>query len=139
MLSSSCFRIPCPELSAAAAVLETTINTAVYAQQYVRYTKNETIAAAAAAAAAPLLPLPLRSSAAGPCRARYATAGLQEDPNTLVVVKKHGGDWGACGRPRRRDLATSLALRDGRGEGGPARGQGPRDRGLSLGASLATK
>ena len=65
------FRIPSPELSAA-AVLETTINTAVYAQQYVRYTKNETIAAAAAA---PLLPLPLRSSAAGPCRARYATAG----------------------------------------------------------------
>jgi len=51
MLSSSCFRIPSPELSAA-AVLETTINTAVYAQQYVRYTKNETIAAAAAAAAA---------------------------------------------------------------------------------------
>ena len=37
MLSSSCFRIPSPELSAA-AVLET-INTAVYAQQYVRYTK----------------------------------------------------------------------------------------------------
>ena len=37
------------------------------------------------------------------------------------------------------DLVTSLALRDGRGEGGPARGQGPRDRGLSLGASLATK
>ena len=71
MLSSSCFRIPSPELSAA-AVLETTINTAVYAQQYVLYTKNETIAAAAAA---PLLPLPLRSSAAGPCRARYATAG----------------------------------------------------------------
>ena len=78
MLSSSCFRIPSPELSAA-AVLETTINTAVYAQQYVRYTKNETIAAAAAAAAAAapqLPPLPLRSSAAGPCRARYATAGL---------------------------------------------------------------
>ena len=25
------------------------------------------------------------------------------------------------------DLATSLALRDGLGEGGPARGQGPRD------------
>ena len=74
MLSSSCFRIPSPELSTAAA-LETTINTAVYAQQYVKNTKNETIAAAAAAAAAPLLPLPLRSSAAGPCRARYATAG----------------------------------------------------------------
>ena len=36
----------------AAAVLETTIiNTAVYAQQYVRYKKNETIAAAAAEAA----------------------------------------------------------------------------------------
>ena len=72
MLSSSCFRIPSPELSAA-AVLETTINTAVYAQQYVKNTKNETIAAAAAAP--PLLPLPLRSSAAGPCRGRYATAG----------------------------------------------------------------
>ena len=38
MLSSSCFRIPSPELSAAAA-LETTINTAVYAQQYVKNTK----------------------------------------------------------------------------------------------------
>ena len=83
MLSSSCFRIPSPDLSAA-AVLETTINTAVYAQQYaqqyVRYTKNETIAAAAAAAAPPppppLLPLPLRSCAAGPCQARYSTAGL---------------------------------------------------------------
>ena len=77
MLSSSCFRIPSPDLSAA-AVLETTINTAVYAQQYVKNTKNETIAAAAAAAAAapPLLPLSLRSSAAGPCRARYATAGM---------------------------------------------------------------
>ena len=76
---SSCFRIPSPELSAA-AVLETTINIAVYAQQYIRYTKNETIAAAAAAAAAaappPLLPLPLRSCAAGPCQARYSTAGL---------------------------------------------------------------
>ena len=77
MLSSSCFRIPSPDLSAA-VVLETTITTAEYAQQYVRYTKNETIAAAAAAAAAAapqLPPLPLRSSAAGPCRARYATAG----------------------------------------------------------------
>ena len=47
--------------------------------------------------------------------------------NRLVVVKKQGCDWGACGRPRRRDLATSLVLRDGRGEGGSARGQGPRD------------
>ena len=72
-LRGTCFRIPSPELSAA-VFLETTINTAVCAQQYVRYTKNETIAAAAAAAAAPpppppppLLPLPLRSSAAGPC------------------------------------------------------------------------
>jgi len=59
--------------------------------------------------------------------------------NRLIVVKKQGCDWGACGRPRRRDLATSLALRDGRGEGGSARGQGPRDWGLSLRASLATK
>ena len=67
------------------------------------------------------------------------TAGLKEDPNRLVVAKKQGCDWGACGRPRRRDLATSLALRDGRDEGGPARGRGPRDRGLSLGGSLATK
>ena len=33
----------------------------------------------------------------------------------------------------------SLALRDGRGEGGSARGQGLRDWGLSLRASLATK
>ena len=81
MLSSSCFRIPSPELSAA-AVLETTINTAVYAQQYVRYAKNETIAAAAAAA--PLLPLPLRTPQLALVelatlprdRARYATAGL---------------------------------------------------------------
>ena len=54
-------------------------------------------------------------------------AGLQGDPNRLVVVKKQGCDWGAGRRPRRRDLATSLALRDGRGEGGSARGQGPRD------------
>ena len=53
------------------------------------------------------------------------TAGLYEDPDRLVVVKKRGCDWGACGRPRRRDLATSLALRDGRGEGGPARGHVP--------------
>ena len=65
------------------------------------------------------------------------TAGLNKDPDRLVVVKKRGCDWGACGRPRRRetglsnqgcdwgacgrsrrrDLATSLALRDGRGEG----------------------
>ena len=85
MLSSSCFRIPSPELSAA-AVLETTINTAVYAQQYVRYTKIETIAAAAAAAAPPppppLLPLPLRSSAAGPCRARYCRS---EAPQLALV------------------------------------------------------
>ena len=58
---------------------------------------------------------------------KSVTAGLEEDPNRLVVVKKQGCDWGACGRPRRRDLATSLALRDGRGEGGSARVQGPRD------------
>ena len=42
---------------------------------------------------------------------KSVTAGLQEDPNRLVVVKKQGCDWGACRRPRRRDLATSLALR----------------------------
>ena len=42
--------------------------------------------------------------------------------NRLVVVKKQGCNWGACGRPRRRDLATSLPLRDGRGEGRSARG-----------------
>ena len=58
---------------------------------------------------------------------KSVTAALLEDPDRLVVVKKQGCDWGACGRPRRRDLATSLALRDGRGEGGSARGQGPRD------------
>ena len=78
---------------------------------------------------------------------KSVTAGLYEDPDRLVVVKKRGCDWGACGRPwrretglskqgcdwgacgrpRRRALATSLALRDGRGEGGPARGKGPRD------------
>ena len=62
---------------------------------------------------------------------KSVTAGLYEDPDRLVVVKKRGCDWGACGRPRRRetglskqgcdwgacgrprrrDLATSLALR----------------------------
>ena len=53
--------------------------------------------------------------------------------NTYIYIqqtgrcKEQGCGWGACRRPRRRDLATSLALRDGRGEGGSARGQGPRD------------
>ena len=60
-------------------------------------------------------------------RKKKRDRGTVEDPNRLIVVKKQGCDWGACGRPRRRDLATSLALRDGRGEGGSARGQGPRD------------
>ena len=50
-----------------------------------------------------------------------------ETAETRNRAVKQGCDWGACGRPRRRDLATSLALRDGRGEGGPARGQGPRN------------
>ena len=44
----------------------------------------------------------------------------------MVVVKKKGCDRGACGRPRRRDLAISLALRDGRGEGPRARPSRPR-------------
>ena len=65
----------------------------------------------------PLLPLPLRSSAAGPCRARYH--GTVGGPQQTGRCKKQG--WGACGRPRRRDLgrsrrrdlATSLALRVG--------------------------
>ena len=61
-----------------------------------------------------------------PKKKKSVTAGLWEDPNRLVVVKKQGCEWGACGGPRRRDLAPSLALRDGRGEGGPAGGQGPR-------------
>ena len=70
--------------------------------------------------------------------------------NRLVVVKKQGCDWGACGRPRRRDLATSLALRDGRGEGGPrtrARpsrlraiaGRKPRDETRPSGGEIAEK
>ena len=29
---------------------------------------------------------------------KSVTAGLSEDPNRLVVVKKQGCDWGACGR-----------------------------------------
>ena len=60
---------------------------------------------------------------------KSVTAELYEDPDRLVVVKNRGCDWGACGRPRRRDLATSLALRDGRGEGRtrtPARPSRPR-------------
>ena len=50
----------------------------------------------------------------------------------MVVVKKQGCDWGACRRPRRCDLATSLALRDGRGEG-------PRARASRLKALAARK
>ena len=42
---------------------------------------------------------------------KSVTTGLYEDPDRLVVVKKRGCDWGAGGRPRRRDIATSLALR----------------------------
>ena len=54
---------------------------------------------------------------------KSVTAGLQEDPNRLVVVKNQGCDWGVCERPRRRDLATSLALRDGHGEADPHAGK----------------
>ena len=43
------------------------------------------------------------------------------------------GDRGDATLPPRKCCAY------GRGEGGPARGQGPRGRGLSLGASLATR
>ena len=56
---------------------------------------------------------------------------MGQDPDRLVVVKKQGCDWGACGRPRKRDLATSLALGDGRDEGGPARRQGPAAEGIA--------
>ena len=99
---------------------------------------------------------------------KSVTAGLYEDPGRLVVVKKRGYDWGACGRPRRRETGlskqgcdwgacgrprrdeTSLALRDGRGEGGPARGhvpsrlraiaeRKPRDETRSSGGEIAEK
>ena len=82
MLSSSFFRIPSPELSAAAA-LETTIDTAVYAQQYVLYTKNETIAAAAAAAAAPLLH----------CRSEAPQLALVELATLPRDCRKTPTDW----------------------------------------------
>ena len=78
-----------------------------------------TTTTAATTAAPKLRSWPLSSSL------RYlATVG---GPQQTGRGKKQGCDWGACGRPRRRDLETSLALRDGRGEGGSARGQGPRD------------
>ena len=91
---------------------------------------------------------------------KSVTAGLHDDPDRLVVVKKRGCDWGACGGPWRRETGLSkqgcdwgacgrprrdetspprLALRDGRGEGDPHAGTCPRDSGLSLGASLATR
>ena len=87
----------------------------------------------------------INSSISVPGFVRRRTAPVGQDPHRLVVVKKQGSDWarvgdrgdeelavkqgcdwGACGRPWRRDLATSLALGDGRGEGGPARWQGRR-------------
>ena len=74
--------------------------------------------------------------------ARYVSIAERHVASDLVYtsyIHKGASQRAACGTPRRRDLATSLALRDGRGEGGSARGQGPRDTGLSLGASLATK
>ena len=83
MLSSSCFRIPSPELSAA-AVLETTINTAVYAQKYVRYTKmrqsqqqqqQQQHRCYHCRSAAPQLAL-VELATLPRDRARYATAGL---------------------------------------------------------------
>ena len=38
---------------------------------------------------------------------KSVTAGLHDDPDRLVVVKKRGCDWGACGRPRRRETGLS--------------------------------
>ena len=81
---------------------------------------------------------------------KSVTAGLQEDPNRLVVEKNQGCDWGVCERPRRRDPATSLALGDGRGEGGtrtrarPSRaraiaGRKPRDETRRSGGKIAEK
>ena len=40
---------------------------------------------------------------------KSVTAGLYEDPDRLVVVKKRGCDWGACGRPRRPCHLASAA------------------------------
>ena len=81
---------------------------------------------------------------------KSVTAGLYEDPDRLVVVKKRGCDWGACGRPRRRDLATSLALRvrprrgRTRTRARPSRlraiaGRKPRDETRSSGGEIAEK
>ena len=81
---------------------------------------------------------------------KSVTAGLYEDPDRLVVVKKRGCDWGACGRPRRRDLATSRALRVWPRRGRthtrarPSRlraiaGRKPRDETRSSGGEIAEK
>ena len=62
-----------------------------------------TTTTAATIAAPKLRSWPLSSSL------RYL--GTVGGPQQTGRCKKQGCDWGACGRPRRRDLATSLALR----------------------------